>query len=289
MLEKRTLKDVEGRLEAARSSLTLAENAVASIKADEAAAVETSELYEAWRTRVADAEAEHRRLSMLVTSLTNEAQALRVAQDEEALRKRLAAQQKTNEALAKRIQKDLESIQTIAFSLIEAVCHAEIEDRAIDRILPEDVRRAPAANQIARSIADLPRVELTSREEDFWVFARNGGLVGDQDKVQALDEKRGFIPQVMGNSVKCLRKRFVVRQYHPAERVSHADRLYRFLRIPYADREGCAFDGERVERPQEALELLEHVRRTISAPAARPIETEMIPADDAKSVLEAAE
>lgn len=265
-------KKLEQQLAEAQCALAAADEAVHTLAARESAAAASPTEYAVWRSEHDATQTEVERLTKLITIVEANLDAVRAADGDSSLRKRHAAQRKANGALSKRIRDDLAKANEILFSLMRDVASAAIEDLEINGKLPDDLDPLIGADHLARGKAAVPRKDLRTENLLLWVKSDNGHLIGDQDSVEDSGDGRGVLRTGAGWH-PCRKQFFRSVSFHPAERGEIAQSLFNAIRLPFSDRPGIAWDGERFHGPRDCLAAL-NAKRT--ATQERPIEVELV-------------
>lgn len=281
MLDKTV--DQRKRLDQARADLETVERALSALASSKAEASKSAAAYAEWRADHDEKIGERERLSTLVEVLEAEVSAANGVEADAELRKRYAAKVAANAKLAARINSDLAKANAMMLALARDVARSAMEDRLMNRSLPDDLDPLVSADFLARGAPGLPAEVISSERIWLWTFAESGALVGDQDSVVDGGNGRGNVPHSDELAVltkgqlppltKCIRKPFDQITMHPPK---DAERLTPLWQIRLLDPHGprVLFDGSDIFQPAEALAALE---RTVSAPRERPIEIELRP------------
>src|SRR5262249_46473494 len=149
-----------------------------------------------------------------------------------------------------------------------------------NRNLPEGEAPIIGADVIARGKPALPRVDVESQAIDLWVFEATGQVVGDQGAVKLIagqNSEHGVIqsssPEVHG--IHCRRPRYRLVTSHPAAPAVVPRPIFRDLRLPQFDGPGVVWDPDRDVRSDGVVTFVDD-----RATDWRPLQTEMVPADD---------
>lgn len=283
MLDKTV--DQRKRLDQARADLETVEAALVALATSKAEASKSAAAYAEWRADHETKVDERDRLSTLVAALESEVAVAKGADADAELRRRHGAQAVAIQKLVARIHTDLPKANSIQLALARDVAKSELENRLINRSLPDDLKPLVSADFLARGAPALPAEVISSERIWLWTFAESGALVGDQDIVVDCGDGRGVIPHPEGLAVltegklppvkKCVRKLFDQITMHPPQ---DPERLTPLWQMRLVDPNGprVLFDGSEILQPAEALAAL---NRTIanSAPRQRPVEIELRP------------
>ncbi|EKS34343.1 hypothetical protein [Afipia broomeae] len=270
-MQKKT--EIESRLNEARATLASAEEAKLPLAAREGAAIASSlSDYAGWKAERDANETELERLSKLIANLEAEFAAATEAESDSNIRKRYDAQQKANAILAKRIRADLTKANDVLLALIRDVSVAAVEDAKINGCLPDDLVPLVSAEQLARGKVAMPRKDLGTENILLWVKNDNGHLLGDQDSVEDQGEGRGVLRTGAGWHV-CRQQLYRSVSFNPAERAEIPQSLFKAVRLPFPDRPGFAWDGDRLRSARDCLAKLSARN---DATTERPIETELV-------------
>ncbi|MET3965436.1 hypothetical protein [Bradyrhizobium sp. S3.9.1] len=186
------------------------------------------------------------------------------------LQKRVDAQRAANKKLADRIRTEGGAAVAVLLKLVHDVAAAEAVDEELNGALGRGAEQIIGADILARAGSSKPREVISETEIALWVFAENGNLIGDQDRVIELSAERGSL-QGAHHSIAAVRRKFRQTEYFPAERAEHADPLLKALRLPLMDRPGYAWDSRNAMTPAEALQAL------ATGGAERQLTTELVP------------
>lgn len=281
-MQKKT--EIESRLNEARAMLTSAEEAKQSLAAREGAAVASSSGdYAEWKSEWDANETELDRLRKLVACREGDLAVAAEAEADSNIRKRYDAQIKANASLAKRIRADLTKANDLLLALIRDVSAAAVEDASINDGLPDDLVPLVGAEQLARGKAAMPRKDIGTENLMLWVRSDNGHLIGDQDSVEDQGEGRGVLRTGAGWHV-CRQQLYRSVSFNPAERAEVPQSLFKAVRLPFPDRPGFAWDGERLRSARDCLAKLSARN---DATIERPIETELVLVPHAASIAAA--
>jgi hypothetical protein len=183
--------EAEKALDTTRADLAAARATLAEINSKEVGALANSVTFAAWSTERNVASAEIDRLERLTAALVSGAETQMRNEADAALRKRIADARKANDVLAERIRSDGQRLLTELKTLMRDVAKATVDTMALNASLPEGEASIGIADFMARDTAVLPRVDLKTEELDLWVLRDTGGLVGNQDAVDGIDDETG--------------------------------------------------------------------------------------------------
>src|SRR5882672_11148589 len=205
-----TDKRVSAELAAAKSNLI-------AIDAREAAALEDSKMFASWSAERQSAATEIDRLERLVAALVASDVASQKNEADAVARKRVDAAQKNNLAVAERLRTEYPKLVAQLKALAKDVAASQIETDAINRALPAEMPSLVDANNLVRACVAIPRQDISEKKLNLWVRATDGGLVGDQDGVVAVDGQTGHL-FVNRTRIDCVKREFRSVQYHPEVR-----------------------------------------------------------------------
>ncbi|MEH2482025.1 hypothetical protein V1282_005382 [Nitrobacteraceae bacterium AZCC 2146] len=266
------------RLDAAKIDVAAARVRAATIAAGEEAALENAATYAAWRTERDTATADVERLEKLIAALTAGGEAQRQHDAEEALRRRIDLARKNNAALAERIKIEGSRLSVELKALIRDAAAATLETDAINKLLPDGTPPLLDPNFIARGRPAVPRKDLEEKVLNLWVRETDGSLIGDQDRVTAVDADTGNFVVDKQFRVDCVRRKFRSTTYHPVEYAEIPEHLFANVRLPLFDRQGVDFDGARFITEHVAMLEAEPAKLEKKA-ARRPTQTELAPVE----------
>jgi hypothetical protein len=267
----------EKRLSATRNELTTAQRRLDVRAAKETEALADGAAYSTWRAgRDADA-SEVYRLTHLIAALEAGEEAARQYDIDEALRKRVDAARKNSATIAERLKTDGVRLSTELKALARDVATSQVETAAINRLLSDAGMPSLAdANNLARGRPAVPRKDIEEKTLSLWCRATDGGLLGDQDAVAAIDASSGHL-FVNNYRVDCVRREFRSIQYHPEGWSEIPEFFHTTLRLPHFDRQGVDFDGSRLIEQDVAGMNLEPAKA--EKKSRRPVQTELIPVE----------
>jgi hypothetical protein len=160
-------------------------------------------------------------------------------------------------------------------ALAKDVAASQIETDAVNRALPDGMPPLQDANNMVRACAAIPRQDISEKKLNLWVRATDGGLVGDQDGVVAVDGQTGHL-FVNGGRIDCVKREFRSVKYNPEVRREIAEHFHMLLRLPSATHEGADFDG--------AFMIAEQIAALDLSPpkpgkSSRIVQTELVPVE----------
>lgn len=279
------LVDLEKRLSTAKADLDAARAKLAAITAAGNAASETYISYAKWRSECDEAMIEVGRLEKFIAGFEQEVAEIRRIDGLAAIQKRAAAARKSNAALAERVRVEGAKLSMQLLALIAEVAASEAEADEINRQLPDGDEHVVNADVLARGRGGLiPREVISESTESLWVYERTGALIGDQDRVQASDGGKGFLPASSTDPFEgghsCVRRKFKVTKFHPAQHRVTTDSLYRVVQLPRFDGAGNLIGRYWRSSAQHFAEAAGEAASASARPPApqlRDVETEMTP------------
>ncbi|MCK1493469.1 hypothetical protein IVB14_24350 [Bradyrhizobium sp. 180] len=215
-------------------------------------------------------------------SLQAERREILVAEQEKALSReareefgrRHAARKEANAKTASTAQKALRRAWEILAPALRELADARAETDLLNKAAPEGFAQLVYADDLARGAPALPRVDISSRQVEQWVFSSTGERVGDQDAVQG-----GILP--VGGAAqpqRCEKRTFLHVRYQPAEDARYAPPISSELRFPRWDGAGPLFDGATTV-PDSVAAALSRIQ--LNAKGERPVCEEFIAVDGA--------
>ncbi len=269
--------EADKRAVAARSDLEGARAALAAIETGRKAAQTDSLAFAKWDAARATAALEVARLIGLAEACNADAETARLAEETEAVRKRLAAARKDADDLAKRIRVDGERIAAELLQLLKDCAQQALEAKELNRDLPTGEAPVPVADILARDLGSESRKDIRSRDVELWVVADDGRIVGDQSAVVSSDGITGQLHLAgAGVRARCARRKFRETEYHPSTLSDWPGDLHSLVRLPRLDGPGFLFDGSRMIIEQvAALDVVATV--TPTPKRKRPVQTELRP------------
>ncbi|MCA6099195.1 hypothetical protein [Bradyrhizobium australafricanum] len=211
--------------------------------------------------------------------LQTERREILVAEHEDALAsearaefaRRHAEQKDANAKAAASAQKALRRAWDILGPMLRELADARTATDLLNRAAPEGFSHLVYADDLARGAASLPRLDISSKQVEQWVYSSTGHRVGDQDGVQGGMLSNG--PYAPAN--RCIKRQFRHVRYHPAEDARYAPPISTELHFPRWDGAGPLFDGKFIV-PDAVGATLSTIEANQRGKVARPILEEFI-------------